>query len=205
MGQVNRHSASYVCVVLYLGQMTSLREIFDRSYTTEPNTGCWLWTGFINEDGYGTLIWGNKNLRAHRLAFELKYGREARPMALHRCVATRSCVNPDHIYEGDHKQNMIDAMMQHRHPFMHLPVTLPTPKKIKGIKSFAKEVEALADIKPQVTDLEISKQTGVPLRSTQRYLASLKRDGIIRVENIKHLHYAFGWCNSRTLKFLRSY
>jgi transcription initiation factor IIE alpha subunit len=73
------------------------------------------------------------------------------------------------------------------------------------IGKFAHKLEKLAELKPTVTDLEVSLHTGVSLRSTQRYIATLKQSGLVEVENKRHLHYAFGWCNERTIKFTRSY
>jgi hypothetical protein len=47
----------------------------------------------------------------HRLALERKLGCPIRPgyLACHHCDCA-SCVNPDHLYEGTHKDNTADAL-----------------------------------------------------------------------------------------------
>ena len=41
----------------------------------EPNTGCWLWTRKLNEDGYGANInWLHRRRKPHQIAFELMRG-----------------------------------------------------------------------------------------------------------------------------------
>ena len=74
----------------------------------EPNSGCWLWTGGVDLDGYGRVSYLGRTRAAHRLAFLLAEGYlPPRPSyhhpnhgkALvfdHRC-RTPACVNPDHL------------------------------------------------------------------------------------------------------------
>ena len=63
---------------------------------------CWEWLGGHNGDGYGYY----KCQRAHRLAFSLVKGKP-KHYVLHRCN-NRACCNPAHLYDGTHKQNMLD-------------------------------------------------------------------------------------------------
>ena len=73
----------------------------------EPNTGCWLWLGFISPDGYGTRL-------AHRRAWELARGPIPDGMLVcHRCDV-RHCVNPDHLFLGTHLDNMRDMIRKGR-------------------------------------------------------------------------------------------
>lgn len=78
---------------------------------------CWLWMGWKDEDGYGRFNVDGKHIYVHRYAFYKKHGRYPEPMGLHTCD-NPSCVNPDHIYEGDHPQNMKDRSDRNRqwHP-----------------------------------------------------------------------------------------
>lgn len=81
---------------------------FDSYYTVEPNTGCWLWFGARNSDGYGHLNVGGRLKKAHRISFEKHY----RPLAdgehvLHSCDVPE-CVNPEHLRAGSHADNMRD-------------------------------------------------------------------------------------------------
>jgi len=80
---------------------------FEDSYMPEPNTGCWLWTRYTNKGGYGMLGIKGKAELANRLSYRFFKGDPIGQSVLHTCDV-RSCVNPDHLYLGDIKQNMKD-------------------------------------------------------------------------------------------------
>ena len=84
---------------------------FSEKYTTEPNTGCWLWTSGWDSDGYG-LATGN--VKAHRLSYEIAYGPIPKGLSVcHKCD-TPPCVNPDHLFLGTNKDNAQDRVMKGR-------------------------------------------------------------------------------------------
>lgn len=69
---------------------------------------CWPWLGGKTRGGYGDDR--RKTLgvrRAHRAAWVAKYGYIPELQVLHKCD-NRICCNPNHLYLGDHQDNMDD-------------------------------------------------------------------------------------------------
>jgi hypothetical protein len=85
----------------------------------EKTEGCWLWTGYCEAAGYGTLEISVKGKRrkayAHRLAYELTYG--AIPAGLFIChhCDNPPCCNPDHLFVGTAGENSRDCVQKGRH------------------------------------------------------------------------------------------
>lgn len=69
----------------------------------EPNSGCWLWTGYQHPTGYGRLFTGWRlgrkptTVTAHRLVYELVKGPVPEGLCLDHLCRVRCCVNPDHL------------------------------------------------------------------------------------------------------------
>lgn len=79
-----------------------------------PEAGCWLWTGPVNEDGYGQTWDGVRYLGAHRASYALHIGPIPKGKEVcHKCD-TRSCINPDHLFLGTHGENMRDMYRKGR-------------------------------------------------------------------------------------------
>lgn len=91
-----------------------LMKSFVRRDGSDP-TQCWIWTKKVNHSGYGMLKANKKTVMAHRLSWEMHRGPIPEGMlALHKCIGTPSCINPDHLYLGDQKQNIDDCIRQGR-------------------------------------------------------------------------------------------
>ncbi len=81
----------------------------------EPITevGCWLWSA-TPTSLYGSFWLNGKNEHAHRASWMLHNGDiPCGSWVLHRCDVA-GCVNPDHLYLGDHAQNTLDAVKRKR-------------------------------------------------------------------------------------------
>ena len=88
-------------------------ERFMRHASPEPNTGCWLWTGSVDKQGYGQLARGPTK-KAHRLSYELFNGLiPVGQFVCHSCDQP-GCVNPDHLFIGTALDNNQDAMRKGR-------------------------------------------------------------------------------------------
>lgn len=85
----------------------------------EPNSGCWLWTGACGSSGYPQLTVKDRganrpvSLRVHRFVCEQAHGEARGRSALHKCDV-KLCVNPQHLYFGTQKENVLDAYARGR-------------------------------------------------------------------------------------------
>lgn len=75
---------------------------------------CWEWQLSLRHGGYGQLTVAGKVRKAHHVSWEIA-GRARTPglEIRHRCDNAR-CVNPAHLIEGTHQQNMMDRVRSGR-------------------------------------------------------------------------------------------
>lgn len=84
----------------------------------QQTDNCWLWIGHKNINGYG-VFWcggkkGGKRKLAHRLSYELAYGKfDEKLYVCHKCD-NPPCVNPNHLFVGTQKDNMEDCSNKNR-------------------------------------------------------------------------------------------
>lgn len=88
----------------------------------EPNTGCWIWCGTLSrQPGYGHFTLSRKisgparrRDHAHRASWRIFRGPIPKGLAVcHRCDFKR-CVNPDHLWLGTRRGNVMDSILKGR-------------------------------------------------------------------------------------------
>lgn len=130
----------------------------------EPNSGCWLWLGTLNNWGYGrTQVKWTSERAAHRIAWCAYRGPiPAGTLLRHKCDVP-SCVNPDHLLTGTHRENMDDMVRRGRY------------WSRSGAASPAAKLSAA-----QVADIRARRATGETLRSiAQRHGTHLSNVSLI--------------------------
>ena len=78
---------------------SSLERMFENCIP-EPNSGCWLWMGYVSATGYGrvpSLENSDRSRQAHRVAYELVHGPIPPGLEPDHLCRVRCCINPDHI------------------------------------------------------------------------------------------------------------
>lgn len=82
--------------------------------------GCWIWIGAMHKGGYGHLKFDGITRLAHRISWELFNGPIPEGfLVLHKCD-NPPCVNPNHLFLGDHADNMKDMWDKGRHSIDHI-------------------------------------------------------------------------------------
>jgi hypothetical protein len=86
-------------------------ERFMDKVSPEPNSGCWLWMAAVSSNGYGHFSTGKKARPepAHRVAYKLFCGEIPEGQIVRHKCDVPSCVNPDHLLVGTHKDNSRDS------------------------------------------------------------------------------------------------
>ncbi len=75
---------------------------------------CWNYTRCKDEWGYGEIKYFGKNIRTHRLAYQLTFGSIPNgKLVLHRCD-NPACCNPHHLFIGTNEDNMKDMRAKQR-------------------------------------------------------------------------------------------
>lgn len=73
---------------------------------TVSESGCWVWQGRYTDQGYAVISQANREVRVHRLTYELWCGPIPDGLELDHLCRVRPCVNPYHLEPVSHQENM---------------------------------------------------------------------------------------------------
>jgi hypothetical protein len=90
-----------------------LRDYFNARVLRGEPDACWLWQSTAFANGYPLCCYGG-NLLATRVSYGLHYQEDPGPLFVcHRCD-TPLCVNPNHLFLGTARDNMLDMKAKGR-------------------------------------------------------------------------------------------
>lgn len=92
----------------YLRNSSIQERLFHRRKIDEK-TGCWLYLGGKNHSGHGVMWNHEKKLETvHRISYREFVGK-IKNQILHKTnCPNKHCFNPEHLYDGNHQDNMND-------------------------------------------------------------------------------------------------
>lgn len=73
----------------------------------DASTGCWVWQGACNPNGYGRISDGGQMFYTHRVAFELLVGSIPANHDIDHLCRNRSCCNPAHLEAVTRRTNLL--------------------------------------------------------------------------------------------------
>ena len=82
-----------------------LPDLFWSKAVPEPNSGCWLWTGATDKDGYARYRHSDRITQGHRVTFSVEHAIDPTLVLDHYKCRTPSCVNPAHVEQVPQRIN----------------------------------------------------------------------------------------------------
>jgi hypothetical protein len=74
---------------------------------TDRSGKCWLWTGYLDRDGYAVITVGKRVMRAHRVSYMTFVGEIAEGLEIDHLCRVRHCVRPQHLEPVSRRENVL--------------------------------------------------------------------------------------------------
>lgn len=75
---------------------------------------CWMWTASKIRNGYGQFMLNFRMMKAHRVAYLIHHGTLDLSLCTCHSCDQPSCCNPEHLWQGTHKDNSADRVAKGR-------------------------------------------------------------------------------------------
>lgn len=99
-----------------------LEERFWKSVKRGNKNECWPWRGLLSAYGYGVFVSKETTRAAHRIAWWLHTGKHIQEgMECAHLCHNKACVNPSHLSEVTHSENMLQSARAKRLPLQNDP------------------------------------------------------------------------------------
>lgn len=87
-----------------------------RRLEADTNGGCWLWSGAVDDRGYGSIKLGPNrgSERTHRVAYAAFNGPIPPSLVVMHACDVKVCCNPRHLSLGTQAQNVRDGIARGR-------------------------------------------------------------------------------------------
>lgn len=94
--------------------MSGRRNTLKSRTEVDPDTGCWIWLGSTQSNGYGRVAVNGRSVYAHRASYAEFCGEIPDGMDVCHTCDVRNCINPDHLFLGTRADNMRDCKVKGR-------------------------------------------------------------------------------------------
>lgn len=85
----------------------------------DENSGCWVWQGTTNRNGYGRFRRNKKTVLVHREVYEQFFGAVPEGLIVMHSCDNPPCCSPGHLIAGTHKDNARDRDDRGRAIFLY--------------------------------------------------------------------------------------
>lgn len=86
-------------------------ERFFSKIKINKDNDCWDWVSNIGKSGYGSFGVKKATFTAHRVSWSIFVGDVKKDMVLDHLCSNRKCVNPDHLREVTHRENLMASSL----------------------------------------------------------------------------------------------